>query len=295
MKGQRTALITGGNRGIGYALVEALARSGWRVIFTARDQRRGAMAHARLCGQLPTAAIEWRPCDLASPISVRALARELVESAEAIDALVHNAGVLRSPEQRTLTPDGVELTLATNTLGPLLLTRELLPGLIRAPHSRVVSVTSRLHTVGSRGAPVNFDFDDPYLEHDYHRDRAYKNSKLALIWVSNALQRRLPSQITSVAVCPGFVPSTAAAYTSGAQKLIMKMVLPRLAFATSVAEAAANLAWAVESPDLDELSGVYVVERTVSAPSPQAQSLDDSERFWSWAEDHLGLPPWPVP
>ena len=76
----------------------------------------------------------------------------------------------------------------------------------------MITVCSRLHLPGSRGGPVDFDFDDPQLERGYHPDRAYKNSKLAALWFTYELQRRLGQPpITANAVCPGFVPATAAA------------------------------------------------------------------------------------
>ncbi len=61
------------------------------------------------------------------------------------------------------------------------------------PSAWVVTVGSRLHMPGSRGKPVDFDFDDFQLEHGYNPDRAYKNSKLAVLWFTYELQRRLES------------------------------------------------------------------------------------------------------
>ena len=124
--------------------------------------------------------------------------------------------VMQTSPTRRLSGDGFEETLAVNVLAPFLLTGLLLPALERAPSARVVTVSSRLRLPGSRGEPVDFDFEDPQLEHGYDPDRAYKNSKLAALWFTYELQRRLaPRPITSNAVCPGFVPATAAASTRG--------------------------------------------------------------------------------
>lgn len=278
-----TILVTGGNRGIGRALVEAAAGRADRVIFTVRDEGRGLAALDEVRGALPDAEIEFRHCDLASPASIRACAAAINAEVGALDAVVHNAGVLRSPDRRTVTADGVEVTLATNTLGPLLLTLELRPSLVAAPRCRVLALTSRLHLPGSRGEPVDFRFDDPMLEHGYNADRAYKNSKLALIWVARELDRRLPASVTVNAVCPGFVPTTAAAYTRGPVRLLMRHVLPRMPFAVSVTQAADDVLWALDAPELGGVGGRYLLDRTIGEPSVEARDDVQSARFWSWA------------
>ena len=65
------AVVTGGNRGIGYALVAALADRGYRVIFTTRDLDRGRQALARLGEERPARTLQMETCDLSSPASTR--------------------------------------------------------------------------------------------------------------------------------------------------------------------------------------------------------------------------------
>jgi retinol dehydrogenase-12 len=285
----RMVVVTGGNRGIGFALVELLADRGDHVIFTSRDPDRGSDALRRLTEARPTRRIAMEVCDLASPASISACARRLVDRGEPIDVLINNAGILRPPDIRNVTAEGVEATLATNALGPLALTTELESALAAAPTARVLIVTSRLHQPDSRGEPVDFAFDDPNLEHGYSPDRAYKNSKLAAIWVSNELNRRLASTVTVDAICPGFVPTTAAAYTSGWQRFLLRRILPRLSFATSVEQAAANVGWALDAPELAGSGGRYLVERQVAEPSKDAQNAGLSRRFWE-----LAITLWPT-
>ena len=149
-----------------------------------------------------------------------------------------------------------------NVLAPFLLTGLLLPALERAPSARVVTVSSRLHLPGSRGEPVDFDFEDPQLEHGYNPDRAYKNSKLAALWFAYELQRRLaPRPITSNAVCPGFVPATAAASTQGAMHFVMAHLMPHMPFATSVDAATDSFVFMALDPSLDGVGGRFFGER----------------------------------
>jgi retinol dehydrogenase-12 len=191
---------------------------------------------------------------------------------------------------RQLTVDGLEETLAVNVLAPFLLTGLLLPSLERAPSARVVTVGSRRHLPGSHGEPADFDFDDPQLERGYHPERAYKNSKLAVMWFTYELQRRLPPRpITANAVCPGFVPATAAASTRGAMRLLMEHVMPRMRFATSVRDAADSLVFMALDPSVEGVGGAFYGEQHPIESSPESHDVDRARRFWDLAADLTGL------
>jgi retinol dehydrogenase 12 len=276
-------VVTGGNRGIGFALVTLLADRKGTVIFTSRDSGRGRDALRQLTDAGQGRGIRMEICDLASPDSIHACAQRLVDGGEPIDALINNAGILRPADIRQVTAEGVESTLATNALGPMALTAALEPALAAAPSARVLTLTSRLHQPGSRGDPVDFAFDDPNLERGYRPDRAYKNSKLAAIWVSSELNRRLPATVTADAICPGFVPTTAAAYTTGWQRFLLRRILPRLSFTTTVEQAAADVAWALDAPELAGSGGRYLVDRQVAEPSKDARDSAKARRFWELA------------
>lgn len=276
-------VVTGGNRGIGFALVTLLADHAGTVIFTSRDSGRGRDALRQLSDAGQGRGIRMEICDLASPDSIHACAQRLVDRSEPIDALINNAGILRPADIRQVTAEGVEATLATNALGPMALTTALEPALAAAPTARVLTLTSRLHQPGSRGDAVDFEFSDPNLEHGYSPDRAYKNSKLAAIWISSELNRRLPATVTSDAICPGFVPTTAAAYTTGWQRFLLRRILPRLSFTTTIDQAAADVAWALDAPELAGSGGRYLADRQIAVPSKDARDSTKARRFWELA------------
>ncbi len=248
---------------------------------TTRDEVKGRTVRDELRKDHPGSSIDVHVVDLSSPHSIRSLADELVRRGEPLDGLINNAGVLMAPPTRQLTPEQVEITLATNALGPMLLTETLGP--LLAEGARVLSLTSRLHEPGSRGEPVGFDPEDPNLDRGYNSDRAYKNSKLALIWVSSELNRRLPDTVVSNAVCPGFVPTTASRYTRGWLRFRLRWIVPRLPFAVSVEQAAADVLWALEAPELVGRGGLYLKDRTIAEPGPDAGDADQAARFWSLA------------
>lgn len=124
----RTAVVTGGTRGLGLALVDRLARSGWRVYTMARNQP----ALARLARHAAHATLPIVPLrgDIAEPAAVGRLVRRLTADRRRVDLLVHNAGLLgvRAPladwPRRTF-----EQVMAANVTAPFDLTRRLLPRL----------------------------------------------------------------------------------------------------------------------------------------------------------------------
>ena len=290
----RTILMTGGNRGLGRAAAEKLAAAGHRILLTARDAGQGRRAAAEIEAATGSSNVAVEEVDLASFDAVRALAARLVERETPIDVLFHNAGIMQQSPTRRVTGAGFEETLAVNALAPFLLTRCLLPALERAPSARVVFVTSRLHLPGSRGVPVDFDFADPQLTRGYHPERAYKNSKLAVLWLAYELARRLPPRpITSNAVCPGFVPATAQASTTGFTRFLLRYILPVMPFARSVEEAATSYAFMATDPSLEGRTGKFYGEMKELASSPDSYDLEKAGRFWQLACELTGVEDWP--
>ena len=181
-----------------------------------------------------------------------------------------------------------------NAIAPYLLSGLLLPALDRSPAARIVNVSSRRHLPDSHGAPVNFDPADPMLERGYDPDRAYKNSKLALLWVTFEAARRLASGRVAVnAVCPGFVPLTASDSAHGMKRLMMRTVLTRMPFAVSVDAATESLAFMATDASLDGVTGAFYGEQHPIEASVDARDPAKAARFWALAEAVTGFA-WPA-
>src|SRR5438067_3711751 len=134
-------VVTGATGGIGKEIARALISRGALLTLIARDADRAAATAAELAAEPGAAeAPEIVLCDLADLSSVRAAAYELHERYDGIDVLVANAGV-RSFESHTTT-DGFEQMMATNHLGPFLLTNLLLDLLRAGAPSRIVITAS---------------------------------------------------------------------------------------------------------------------------------------------------------
>ena len=206
----RVVVVTGASGGVGLETAAVLAARGAEVVLACRDLDKAARAAERIRAGIETGGrggpggglgqVRVVRVDLASLASVREAASEIVATWPRLDLLINNAGVMTPPYQRT--PDGFELTFATNHLGHFALTGLLLDRLLETPGSRVVTVSSVGHRYGS------MHFDDLQFESGYHADQAYGQSKLANLLFTYELHTRLSradAGTAALAAHPGVV------------------------------------------------------------------------------------------
>jgi dehydrogenase/reductase SDR family member 12 len=233
----RTFLVTGANSGLGRATCELLAEAGATVHMLVRDRSKGEEARAAIAGRVAGAALRVWECDVSRPGSIRAFAGEFTAEVDALDALVNNAGVMAA--ERIHTPEGIELTFATNVVGPFLLTALLLPVLREAAPARVVNVSSG----GMYTAKLNAD--DPQLrEREFEPARFYAHTKRCEVILARVWQLRLRgSGVSAHAVHPGW------ADTPGVRRSLprfRRVMRPVLRDDRQGADTIAWLCWAVE-------------------------------------------------
>ncbi|XP_024621467.1 retinol dehydrogenase 12-like isoform X2 [Neophocaena asiaeorientalis asiaeorientalis] len=195
----KIAVVTGANSGIGKAVSQELARRGARVILACRSQVRGQRALAEIQAASKSNRLLLGEVDLSSMNSIRSFAQWLLQEYHEIHLLVNNAAVCGFPT--TLTPEGLDLTFATNYTGPFLLTNLLQGALQRAGSARVVNVSSfrqahgyidEEHLIGA-GRPLTFN-------------QNYDCSKLLLASFTGKLAQRLQGTgVTVNSVDPGVV------------------------------------------------------------------------------------------
>jgi NAD(P)-dependent dehydrogenase (short-subunit alcohol dehydrogenase family) len=253
----RTALVTGGSRGIGYLVGRQLARQGARVIVHAPTPAEAHAAVNRLIrdgadpGLLQPAAADYRRLG-----DVKSLARHLDRQGEQLDLLINNAGVA-APEGRTV--DGFPAAFQINYLAQYVLTR-LLGRALNAAGGRIVTVVSALHRDG------HIDPDDPGRAAGAPPAEAYANAQLALMLFTRGLAQTDERRITSVAVHPGHVD------TDGG--------LP-------VADRAAHVLHAAD-PAVDVVNGGYYEGPMLTVPAPAARDATAALRLWRATERLLG-------
>jgi NAD(P)-dependent dehydrogenase (short-subunit alcohol dehydrogenase family) len=213
------ALVTGGNRGIGYEVCRQLAERGYEVILGSRDAQKGEEAAAR-------AGVGCLQLDVSDDESVNRAAAEIVRRYARCDVLVNNAAIDYDTDQRAIRADleRVHRAFETNVFGAWRTTLALLPLVRRSAHARIVNVSSESGSLASMsgGTP------------------GYSVAKAAL----NALTRVLAAELRGDgvlvnAVCPGW---TATDMGGGGRP---------------IPAGAASVVWAVTLPDDGPTGGFF--------------------------------------
>jgi NAD(P)-dependent dehydrogenase (short-subunit alcohol dehydrogenase family) len=270
----KTVVITGGNSGIGKETARVLAEAGGTVVITARDQARGESAVADLRARIQNGRIELVVFDLADLATVRSGSERILALCDRIDVLVNNAGVVLS--ERRVSADGYEATFATNHLGPFLLTMLLLDRLAQSDSARIVNVASTAH----KGARHGLDFDDLQSTEHYNGMQAYSRSKLANIYFTTELARRLDGTgITANCLHPGTV-RTGYGRDGDANGLLALGVKIASPFFLSPEKGARTSIFLAGSPEVEGVSGRYFVKCKPKAPSKAAMDAEAAQRLW---------------
>ena len=246
-------LVTGGSRGIGRALVDALVEAGRPVIVASRGAER----------EVAGAGVAAWPLDLAHLASVRALGERVARERIALAAVVANAGVW--PRTRVVTRAGLELGFAVNHVGHAALVDAVGPAIVDG--GRVVVVASGMHAGG------RIAWDDLSLAKGFDARAAYAQSKLANVMYALALARRQPRWRVN-AVHPGVV------------RTALHERPPPGAIAPAVAARA--LAALVLDPALASTTGRYFDQRTPRRPAPLALDRASQDRLWTLTATLIG-------
>jgi NAD(P)-dependent dehydrogenase (short-subunit alcohol dehydrogenase family) len=214
----RIAVVTGGNRGIGFEICRQLAKHGVHVVLTARDQKKGLDATQRL--QSEGLNVIFHPLDVTREAQVRRLTDYMETAHGRCDILVNNAGVSLDSYRMSVLATPLQLfhdTMETNFYGALRLCQALVPLMLRHRYGRIVNLSSGMGQLE--------DMEDG--------NAAYRVSKTAL----NALTRMVATATRGKGVlvnsmCPGWVrtdmggPNATRSVRKGAETAIWLATLP---------------------------------------------------------------------
>jgi NAD(P)-dependent dehydrogenase (short-subunit alcohol dehydrogenase family) len=185
---QKIAIVTGGNRGIGFEICRQLARMGIKVILTARDESKGKDAVRKL--QYEGLDVVFYSLDITDEQSIKRLAGWVEQTFNRIDILINNAAINIDEDCTALKADinKIKETMETNVYGPLRLCQALLPIMRKNNFGRIVNVSS------GAGALNEMTTGSP----------GYRISKTALNVITKLLGNELvATNITVNSLCPG--------------------------------------------------------------------------------------------
>ena len=269
----RVVLVTGATSGIGRAAAEGFASLGAAVRILARDRRRGELARDEIVAQSGNSDVAIELCDLSDLAAVRAFGARFGARAGRLDVLVNNAGVLTG--ERLLSPDGLELTFATNVLGPFVLTNMLAQLLERSAPSRVINVSSggmytqRLHIEDLQMAAQEFDGAVAYA----------RTKRIEVILTEMWAQRLKDTGVVVHAMHPGWVA------TPGLAASLPRFYRLSRPLLRTPQQGADTVVWLGAAPEPARSSGRFWHDRR-ARPTDRVRWTRESheERARLWAE-----------
>ncbi len=283
----KTAIVTGGNTGIGYETVKALYEKGADVTLAARNEKKAIEAVEKIKAETKGAGnLKIGLLNLANLSQIKTFADEFKSKYAQLDILINNAGLMIPPASKT--DDGFELQFGVNFLGHFALTGHLFPLLKSSPNARIVTLSS-----GAATLTDGIDFENLKLEKPYNEWQSYAVSKLADILFTYELDRKLKAvgmNILSVAAHPGVTRTDLQRHIPGEQLEGMfsefdevmqpwQGALPSLFAATDVSVKGGEF----YGPDGEKEYAGYPTLSKHSTPAMNDAAL--AEKLWNYAEE----------
>ncbi len=310
-----TAIITGASSGVGLNAAKALTQKGWHVIMACRDLAKAASV-AKEIGMTQDS-YTLMQIDLASLESVRQFVKTFRESGKSLDALVCNAAIYMPLIKEPLrSPEGYELSVATNHLGHFLLCNLMLEDLKHSADPRLVILGTVTHNPDELGGKIpprpdlgNFEgfeagFKDPISMIDgkkFEPVKAYKDSKVCNVLTMRELHRRYhdATGITFSSLYPGCVADTPLFRNHYPlfQKIFPWFQKNITGGYVSQALSGDRVAMVVADPEYKQ-SGAYWSwgnrqkkegKSFVQKVSPQARDDEKADRMWDLSAKLVGL------
>jgi 3-oxoacyl-[acyl-carrier protein] reductase len=216
----RNVIVTGASRGLGLAITEALAASGYRVLAIARSPSTELQALSTSPAQAGRGAVQFHPFDLLEIAAMPQLVTRLRREVGPLYGLVNNAGLGTAGLLAMMNVAQIETLIRLNTLSPIVLTKQVVRSMMSERAGRVVNISSIVAMTGYQALSV------------------YSATKASLIGFTRALAREVGQLgITVNAVAPGFVDTEMTRELDARQReqIIRRSALRRMPEPTDVA------------------------------------------------------------
>ena len=281
----KTIIITGATSGLGKEATRVLAKKNATVIMAVRNTQKAEIVASEIRKEYANVKIDIRDLDLGSLDSISSFAKGVLEDYKKLDILINNAGIMMCPYSKT--KNGFEIQMGTNHLGPFALTGLLMPLLLNTKNARIVSTSSVAHNQG------DIDFTDINWEkRKYNTNKAYSDSKLANLYFSYELKRRLENVENPplvVTAHPGGTKTDLARH-SGIFNVFMNLLfLPVVKGVLSTLRAATDVN--AKSGDYYGPGGFMQVRGfpELVQSSKMSHNLTNAKRLWDLSEQLTGV------
>ncbi|MDG1296905.1 MAG: oxidoreductase [Saprospiraceae bacterium] len=281
----KTIIITGATSGLGKEASRVLAKKNATVIMAVRNTQKAELVATEIRKEYANAKIDIRSLDLGSLDSISSFAKGVLADYNNLDILINNAGVMMCPYSTT--QDGFEIQMGTNHLGPFALTGLLMPLLIRTKNARIVSTSSVAHNQG------DIDFTDINWEkRGYNTTKAYGDSKLANLYFSYELKRKLENTENSpkvITVHPGGTKTDLARHSGVFSVFMSLLFLPVEKGVLSTLRAATDLN--AESGDFYGPGGFMQLRGfpELVQSNKMSHNLANAKQLWDLSEQLTGV------
>ncbi|PQE18989.1 short-chain dehydrogenase protein [Rutstroemia sp. NJR-2017a WRK4] len=279
----KVILITGCSSGIGIETARSLSTTGATLYLTARNIDKAKTALGEPAQQ---SNIHFLELDLGSLSSVRACAAEFLKKSNTLNILIANAGVMIPPYGRTV--DGFEIQFGTNHLGHFLLFELLKDILIKSSTPELSSRVIMVASSGHRAAEVRFE--DYNFENGYNPWEGYGQSKTAMIWTANEIERRFGGRgVHAWSLHPGAILTELGRHVDEEGQRQWALMEGMKEAVKSVEQGAATTVWAAVGRGLEGRGGRYLEDCQVIGPlSKDAGLLEPGYAPWVYDEEKAG-------
>jgi NAD(P)-dependent dehydrogenase (short-subunit alcohol dehydrogenase family) len=271
----KVILITGVTSGIGKETARGLAKLGATIVFTTRNEQKGTATKEELVKTTSNQDIHVLFCDLASLKSIRTCCEEFKSKFNRLDVLVNNAAIWDYTRRES--KDGIENIFATNFLAPFLMTHLLMDVLKKSSPSRIINLTSGLHS-------GTINFEDIEFKQKFSGFKAYRQSKLGVILFTRFLAQKLEgTSVTVNCVHPGMNNTNLGRDAGRISRAIFKLISkdPKIGAETPI--------YLASSPEVEGISGKYYYKKTPRESSKESYDMDLAKRLWELGKKYTGL------
>lgn len=264
----KRVLVTGPTSGVGREIATQLAALGAEVILGCRDLSSGKETAAEITRLTGSAKLVVMELNTSSQASIRSFAREFRRKYRRLHVLINNAGGNRGTLPRIPSPDGIELTFATNVVGYFLLIQELLEVLKASAPARIINVASAFAS--------DIDLDDLQFDRrPFESFKVYAQSKACDRLLTWAIARRLKDTgVTANAMTPGLIMTRL--YRNAPAELVER--LRGYSHGRTAAQGADTAVWLASDPELERVTDKFFENR--KQVECEFRNKKDEEKLW---------------